>query len=108
MAAAVNAYEANEDLGELTGVSIQHEMHLAIGDWASWSVISKRFEAAGAAVSDPRVTRNADDISVRFLVERVSAHAARALLGKLLDDGLARRGAVEHVLLAKQATGRAQ
>ncbi len=97
---------ASEDrgLGELAGFEFQHDLSFSIPDWTAWTVISERIAAVGANIHALQLTRRDEGFSVRCRLERASAEAARALVAGLLDDGLADRGDVEHIVFAKRFT----
>lgn len=98
-----NACAAREDaaLGDLRGVEIQHDLHLAVRDWNAWTAVSERLSSAGADIHALQLARNDRGFSVRCRLTRVSPEAVRALTTALLDEGIAERGEVEHLVLAK-------
>lgn len=105
MGACKNACEANEETAwaDLAGVDIQHDLHLALRDWTAWSAIAERLASAGADVQSLQLARSEDGVSVRCRLNRVTPQSARALIGSLLDEGIAERGGVEHLVLPKHA-----
>jgi hypothetical protein len=106
MGASRNACKTSEDaaLADLPGVEFQHDVHLAVRDWAAWTAVSERLSLAGADVHTLQLARSEGGFDVRCRLKRVSAASARALLDALLDEGVAERGNVEHLVLAKGAT----
>ncbi len=98
---------ANEDRGldELAGFNVQHDLSFSIPDWSAWTVISERIASIGANIHALQLTRRDEGFSVRCRLERASSEAARALVTGLLNDGLADRADVEHVVLAKRYAG---
>jgi hypothetical protein len=89
------------ELGDLAGVALQHDLHLVVRDWGAWNTIAERLSRAGADVHALHVARHEAEYSVRCRLERISAEAARRLTRDLLDAGIADRGNVEHLVLAK-------
>ena len=104
MAVLKSASRKNEDaaLADLPGVEFQHDVHLAVRDWSAWTAVSERLSGVGADVLALQVARNDGGFDVRCRLKRVSAHSARALLDELLNDGIADRGSIEHLVLAKR------
>ncbi|WP_158766907.1 hypothetical protein [Terricaulis silvestris] len=49
-----------------------------------------------------QLARSDGGFDVRCRLKQVSAQSARDLLNTLLDDGLAERGSIEHLVLAKR------
>lgn len=98
---------ANEDrgLGELAGFNVQHDLTLSIPNWTAWTVISERIASTGANIHALQLTRREEGFSVRCRLERASSETARALVSGLLDDGLADRADVEHIVFAKNYAG---
>ena len=105
MRASRNACRANEDaaLADLSGVEFQHDVHLAVRDWTALTAVSERLSRAGADVLALQVARSGGGFDVRCRLKQVSAQSARDLLNTLLDDGIAERGSIEHLVLAKSA-----
>jgi hypothetical protein len=101
-----SACRASEDaaLADLPGVEFQHDVHLAVRDWTAWTAVSERLSCAGADVLALQVARSGGGFDVRCRLKQVSAQSARDLLNTLLDDGLADRGSIEHLVLPKRAT----
>ena len=104
MSALRNACRTNEDaaLADLSGVEFQHDVHLAIRDWTAWTAVSERLSGAGADVLALQLARSDGGFDVRCRLKQVSAQSARDLLNTLLDDGIAERGSIEHLVLAKR------
>lgn len=100
-----SACRAQEDsaLADLPGVEFQHDLRLAVRNWAAWTAVSERFSGAGADVLALQVARSDGGFDVRCRLKQVSAQSARDLLNTLLDDGLAHRGSIEHLVLPKRA-----
>lgn len=98
-----NACRAREDaaLADLPGVEFQHDVHLAVRDWSAWTAVSERLSSAGADVHALNLARSGGGFDVRCRLKRVSAESARALIDALLNEGIAERGNVEHLVLAK-------
>lgn len=98
---------ANEDrgLGELAGFNVQHDLSFSIPNWTAWTVISERIASIGANIHALQLTRRDEGFSVRCRLERASSECARALVTGLLDDGLADRADVEHIVFAKRQAG---
>jgi hypothetical protein len=105
MGAVEDAYEANANtaFADLAGVELQHDLNLAIEKWTDWSAIAERVSALGAEVHALQLARADGGFSVRCRLKRVSADAARALTYSLLDEGVAVRGSVEHLVLTARA-----
>ncbi len=104
MAVCADVCRSEEDaLAELGGVSLQHDVHLAVPDWAAWLRVSETLSRAGAEVRTLRLTREDAGFAVRCRLQSVSAEAARTLVEGLLSDGLAQRAAIEHLVLAAKA-----
>ena len=103
MAVCASACRSEEDaLAELIGVDFQHDLQLTLPDLAAWSRISDRLLHAGAEVHSMRLTRAGTGFDLRCRLKRVTAEAARTLVAGLLDDGVAERGGVEHLVLGAQ------
>lgn len=107
MGASKNALHDRQDaaLADLPGVEFQHDVSLAVRDWSAWTAVSERFSALGADVQALQVARSDGGFDVRCRLKRVSAQSARALLDGLLSEGIAERGNVEHLVLAKRTGG---
>ncbi|MEZ6022122.1 MAG: hypothetical protein R3C16_01620 [Hyphomonadaceae bacterium] len=108
MGALKNACQESGDaaLASLAGVELQHDLHLSIPDWTAWESISNRVAAIGADVHALQLAAQGDGgFQVRCRLKKVSAQMARALLGDLLDEGLAAQGKIEHLMLVKHGTG---
>lgn len=107
MGLCTGARETNVDLAldDLTGVCFQHDLHLVVRDWASWTAIAARLAQAGANIQALHVARRAQEYSVFCRLERISDAAARQLTAAFVDEGVAERGSVEHLVLAKQYAG---
>lgn len=103
MGALQNTCQANADaaLADLAGVEFHHDLRLAVPDWAAWSDISKRLHAAGADIQALYLARSEHGFSVRCRLRHVSEAVARTLVRGWLDEGLAQRGDVEHLVLAR-------
>jgi hypothetical protein len=103
MGVSVNACGASEDaaLADLPGVEFQHDVHLSVRDWSAWTAVSDRLSLAGADVHALQLARSDGGFDVRCRLKQVSAEAARALLNALLNEGIAERGNIEHLVLAK-------
>jgi hypothetical protein len=99
-----SACRASEDaaLADLQGVEFQHDVHLAVRDWAAWTTVSERFSCAGVDVLALQLARSGGGFDVRCRLKQVSAQSARDLVNALLDDGVAQRGSIEHLVLAKR------
>lgn len=104
MRASRNACRANEDaaLADLSGVELEHDVHLAVRDWTAWTTVSERLSGVGADVLALQVARSDGGLDVRCRLKQVSAQSARDLVNTLLDDGVAERGSIEHLVLAKR------
>jgi hypothetical protein len=103
MADCESARSAHEGkaLEELRGVEIEHELHLVVRDWLAWTAVSERLSLAGADIHTLHLARNDRGFSVCCRLKRVSPEAARALTTALLNEGIAERGEIEHLVLAK-------
>lgn len=99
-----SACRAHEDaaLADLPGVEFQHDVHLAVPTWTALTAVSERLSGAGADVLALQVARSDGGFDVRCRLKQVSAQSARDLVNTLLDDGLAERGSIEHLVLAKR------
>lgn len=99
-----SACRASEDaaLADLPGVEFQHDVHLAVRDWTVWAAVSERLSCAGADVHALQVTRSGGGFELRCRLKQVSAQSARDLVNTLLDEGIAERGSIEHLVLAKR------
>lgn len=105
MGLSKSACRASEDaaLADLKGVEFQHDVRLAVRDWSAWTLVSERFSSAGADIHALQLARSDAGFDVRCRLKQVSAGSARALLDALLNDGIAERGTVEHLVLAKES-----
>jgi hypothetical protein len=90
------------DWPDLPGVEFQHDVYLEIRDWTAWSAISERLTAAGADIHALQLQRRDGGFELRCRLKRVSETAARALIQALLDEGVADRGEVEHLILTAE------
>jgi hypothetical protein len=109
MGASKNACQASEDaaFAGLQGVEFQHDVHLTVRDWTAWTAVSERLFSAGADVHALQLSRSNGGFDVRCRLKQVSAQSARDLLNALLDDGVAERGAIEHLVLPTRGAGAA-
>lgn len=105
MRACQDAYEASAEyaLDDLPGVEIQHDLFLALPDLTAWSAIAERLSAARAEVRALQIAPDGDGLGLRCRLTRIASEQARALVSDLLETGVARRGQVEHLLLATGA-----
>lgn len=105
MGAFQNACRATDDgaFADLAGVELQHDLHLSVRKWTDWSVIAERVAIAGGEVHALQLARAGDVFSVRCRLKRISADAARSLIDGLLDERLAERATVEHLVLSVAA-----
>jgi hypothetical protein len=105
MSASRNACRTSEAaaLADLSGVEFQHDVHLALRDWRGWTTVSERFSCAGVDVVAVQLARSGGGFDVRCRLTQVSAQSARELINTLLDDGIAERGSIEHLVLAKRS-----
>jgi len=85
---------------DLLGVDFQHDLQLTIRDWTVWADISERLSTAGADVRALQLSRSDGGFHVQCRVKRVSEASVRGLVDALLDDGVAVRASVEHLVLA--------
>lgn len=89
-------------LNDLAGVEFQHDLHLVVRDWAAWTAVSERLARAGANIHALRIARGGDEYNVHCRLEQISAEEARDLTSAFLDEGVAERGNVEHLVVAKR------
>lgn len=93
--------DADLALNDLSGVAFQHDLHLVVRDWAAWTTIADRLAREGANIHALHVARRAQEYSVFCRLERISAQTARGLTAAFIDEGVAARGNVEHLVIAK-------
>lgn len=100
-------YRVGEEpaLGGLAGLDLQHDLHLSVSDWTSWTSVTSLLHSLGAEVLSLQLGRMEGGFSLRCRLRRLSAEAARGLIGTLLDSGVADRASVEHLMLSKKAEG---
>jgi len=105
MRACQNAYEASAEcaLGDLPGVEIQHDLFLSLPDLTAWSAIAARLTDVRAEVRALQIAPDGDGLGLRCRLTRIASDQVRALVADLLKTGVARRGQVEHLLLAAGA-----
>lgn len=89
----------------LAGLDQEHDLHLALADWASWASVTELLQGAGADVQSLQLARSGATFSVRCRLRQLTAERARELTDTLLDTGLAQRASVEHLVMAKRAAG---
>lgn len=105
MAVCATALRSEEvALADLGGVDFQHEVRLSVPDWTAWTHVSERLCGAGAEVHALQLTRVCAGFDVRCRLKAVSAEAARGLVHGLLNEGVAQRGVVEHLVLRARST----
>lgn len=90
-------------LGGLPGLDIEHALHMSIRDPGAWSIISDRISTLGGASLGARLSQLDEGVDVRCRIRGVSERAVRALVAALLDEDLAQRASVEHLVLPKRA-----
>lgn len=97
---------AEIEAGGLAGLELQHDLYLALPDWRAWEAVSGRLTSAGAELQSLQISRQGEGFSARCRLKQLSSEAARGLSDRLLDDGLAQRASVEHLMLAATTAGR--
>lgn len=92
----------------LAGLALEHDLHLALGDWTSWEAVAELLHGAGAEVQSLHLSRQGGGFSVRCRLKCLSPEPAHAITGDFaLDVGPVHRASVEHLVLAKRAAGEA-
>lgn len=94
------------DVGPLGGLDLQHDLYLSVDDWRAWTEVSTRLLEAGADIQNVQITRQNSGFSARCRFAGLAAEAVRQLSAGLLDEGVATRAQVEHLLLAGGARTR--
>lgn len=89
------------EVGALSGLELQHDFYLTVGDWNAWHDVSERLVGAGAELHSLQVSRQSGGLSVRCRIKKVSSEGARALSNGFLNEGLAQSSTVEHLMLAR-------
>jgi len=93
----------SELVGGLAGLELQHDLYLSLPDWRVWEAISGRLTSIGAEVHSLQISKQGDGFTARCRLKRLSSEAARTFSDGLLDDGVAQRASVEHLMLAAGA-----
>lgn len=93
--------DADPDLGGLSGLELQHDLYLTLGNWTAWNEVSARLAGAGAELQSLQISRQNDVFAVRCRLKGLSSEAVRGLSGGLLDQGLAQGASVEHLMLSR-------
>lgn len=96
---------AEPDFGGLSGLELQHDLYLTLGEWTAWNEVSSRLVAAGAELQNLQISRQNEAFSVRCRLKGLSSEAVRGLSGGLLDNGVAQCASVEHLMLARAWAG---
>lgn len=91
------------DVAALRGLDLQHDLYLSLRDWRAWNAVSARLIDAGADLLNIQIHRQGEAFSVRCRFKGLASEAARAFSAGLLDEGVATRAQVEHLLLARGA-----
>lgn len=92
------------ELGALAEFDVQHDLHLAISDWKSWTSATAILSALGGDVAGLKLAKlEGGGFALRCRLLRLTSGAAREFTGALLDSGLAHRATVEHLVLPKRA-----
>lgn len=92
------------ELGALSEFDVQHDLHLAISDWKSWTSATKLLDALGGDVAGLKLAKlEGGGFALRCRLLSLTPAAAREFTGALLDSGLAHRATVEHLVLPKRA-----
>jgi len=96
------ACSGGEEDWRLPGLELQHDIQIALKDWASLAPITEGLAAFGADVRSLSLNRRADAFVLRCRVTSISAARAREFVNGLADvaDGAA---SVEHLMLARAA-----
>ncbi|MEZ5959007.1 MAG: hypothetical protein R3C30_01080 [Hyphomonadaceae bacterium] len=89
------------EVGALSGLELQHDFYLTVGDWSAWHDVSARLVGAGVELHSLQVSRQNGGLSVRCRIKKVSSEGARELSNALLNEGLAQSSTVEHLMLAR-------
>lgn len=97
---------ASIELGGLAGLELQHDLYLTLPHWRGWDSVSNALTGAGAEVQSLQISRQSDGWNARCRLKSLSSEAVRGLADRLLDEGVALRASVEHLMLAVSA-GRA-
>jgi hypothetical protein len=88
------------ELSQLADLDLQHDLLLTLSEQTDWSVIADLLRRAGADVQQLQLTRLDRGVAVRCRLKCISPEGARAFTHALLDNGLAERAHVEHLVLA--------
>lgn len=85
----------------LPGLSLQHDLHLTLADWADWDVINQRLHAIGGEIHALAMHRQEGLATVRARLKGPSVAAVRQLVESLAAEGRVRAVRAEHLMLAR-------
>ncbi len=105
---SLEAVSDEASLCGLAGLELQHDFYLTLQDARAWSTVADKLDGAGGQLHSLQLHRLADGFSARARVKELSSENARELAALLLENGVAKRASVEHLMLTATCEAAAQ